>query len=99
MADDFYRINSADEDKKLAADVVGDRYFLQHMNRALATRYVAVNSALAYAGEAEPGAMGSEPVWRIKRLDTAANGDVIVLYANGTASFDKVWDERASYSY
>ena len=77
----------------------GDRYFLQHMNRPLAARYVVVDSTLAYAGEAEPGAMGNEPVWRIKRLDTDVTGNVTVLYANGTAAFDKSWDDRALYSY
>lgn len=99
MSDDFYRNNSADEEKKLAATLSGDRYFPEHSSRALAVRYVAVNATLAYAGEAAPGSMGEEPVWRIKRIDTGSGGDVTVLYANGTAAFDKVWDDRTSYTY
>jgi hypothetical protein len=93
----FWRNNSADEDKKLAASKSGGFYRLESGSPSLEVRYEQVSPTLAYVGEAEPGAATEAAVWRVKRLDTSAG--VILLYADGTAEFDKAWDSRASYSY
>jgi hypothetical protein len=52
---------------------------------------------ITYVGEADPSSLTSEALWRIKRLDETTG--LNVLWAEGNAFFNKVWDNRASYSY
>lgn len=55
-----------------------------------------------YIGEAAPGSAKGDAVWRIKRVEELTGvdaGDIEILWANGTAAFDKVWDDRATYTY
>ena len=47
-----------------------------------------------YVGEALPNSGTGLSVWRIKKVTD--NG---ALWADGTASFTKIWDDRLSYSY
>lgn len=58
-----------------------------------------VNDSLFYKGEAVPGALYDNPVWRISRTVVDADGDVHKKWAEGNANFDKVWDDRLSYAY
>ena len=58
----------------------------------------AVSGALTYVGKAAPGASPSAAVWQIARLDETT-ADISLKYADGVASFSKVWDSRASYAY
>lgn len=55
--------------------------------------------ALTYIGEAEPGSTKSNSVWRIKRIEDLGGGDIEIRWANGTAAFNKVWDDRTTYTY
>jgi hypothetical protein len=64
-----------------------------------ATRTDFVSASLAYVGEALPGTLDSAPAWRIKRLTIAADDDVTTEWADGNASFDNAWSDRASLSY
>lgn len=52
-----------------------------------------------YIGEAEAGTPTSTAQWRIKRIDNTNNPDVDIRWANGSADFNKAWDNRASYTY
>lgn len=52
-----------------------------------------------YKGQAQPGSSSAASVWRIKRVITSVDGDVQVLWADGTADFTKSWDNRTSYTY
>jgi len=52
-----------------------------------------------YIGEAEPGADRAVSVWRIKRVQEFPDGDIDILWANGTAAFNKSWTDRATYTY
>jgi len=61
-------------------------------------RLVDVDGNCTYVGEAEPGSAQSGSVWRIKRI-TETGEDLEIVWANGSAEFDKVWNDRASYSY
>lgn len=54
---------------------------------------------LLYIGEANPGSNTADAVWRIQRVDKTNDPDLEIKWANGTAAFDKVWDNRAGYSY
>ena len=58
------------------------------------------NGNVLYKGEADPGSSTSDSVWRIEKYEYDANGNLVaVLFAEGTADFDKVWDNRESYNY
>jgi len=63
-----------------------------------ATRYDNVGNNIAYVGESIPGALTSDPVWRIKRLDTS-NNDLITTWANGNSTFNNIWDSRTILIY
>ena len=59
-----------------------------------------VGSSLVYRGWAVPGSATSAPSWRIRRTRfIGAEGDVIHDWADGNASFDNIWDDRASLTY
>ena len=55
------------------------------------------SATITYVGEANPGTATSASTWRIKRLDSSSG--LVVTWANGTSNFDKVWNDRASYTY
>ena len=53
-----------------------------------------------YRAEAETGSTSSQAVWRIRHITVALDGtSATTLWAEGTENFDKIWDDRASYSY
>ena len=53
-----------------------------------------------YVGEAVPGTTKSQALWRIKRVFEATDDcDLEILWANGTADFDKTWNDRETYTY
>lgn len=53
-----------------------------------------------YIGEAQPGSATSSAVWRIKKLTYNAQNMVTdIQWAGGNAKFDKIWNNRASYTY
>ena len=52
-----------------------------------------------YRGEAQPGAAESDPVWRIRRIVFADDGDVIETWADGSGEFAHVWTDRAALQY
>lgn len=55
------------------------------------------SNTIRYIGEAEVGSATSSATWRIKKVDTTTG--VIIKWAGGSASFDKVWDDHLTYSY
>lgn len=63
------------------------------------TRLIDTDGSFKYVGEANPGTDTSTASWRIKRVEWTDGDDWEILWANGTSSFDKTWDDRASYSY
>lgn len=52
-----------------------------------------------YIGEALPGSGTSEAKWRIKRVDQQTGDDYEIIWADGTAEFTKVWDDRLTLTY
>jgi len=57
-------------------------------------------NGFTYVGEAVPGTTKGQSIWRIKRIyEFGADGDLDILWANGTADFDKTWNDRATYTY
>lgn len=56
------------------------------------------NPAAVYIGYAQPGTAKSDASWRIKKVsDTGTT--VSIEWAGGTAGFNNVWSDRASYTY
>ena len=66
---------------------------------ANAKRIDFIGDTLMYRGEAAPGALETDPVWRIKRVEFGADGDVTETWANGSADFSNAWADRASLTY
>ena len=57
------------------------------------------DDTLIYRGEAAVGSANTANKWRVRRLTIASDDDVTEEWANGNASFDKVWDDRLSFNY
>lgn len=49
-----------------------------------------------YVGEAVPGTAHAAASWRVKRI---TNADTTVLFADGNANFDNIWNDRATLTY
>lgn len=53
-----------------------------------------------YMGEAPPGTLTSDPKWRIRKFTWySATAVLRIQWAAGSAERDKVWDNRAGYTY
>lgn len=52
-----------------------------------------------YKGEAFVGSPENTPVWRIRKTSIGPGGDVTETWAEGSASFDKIWTNRLSLIY
>ena len=52
-----------------------------------------------YRGEAAVGTTDAQPLWRIRRITLAGDGDVTEEWASGSAAFDKSWNDRATLGY
>ena len=51
-----------------------------------------------YIGQADPGTGVATAAWRIKKIDESG-GATSVNWADGVATFTKVWDDRLTYTY
>ena len=58
-----------------------------------------VDGAYTYIGEAAIGSADSDAAWRIKRIETATDREYTLVWADGASTFDKVWDNRTTYTY
>lgn len=101
MSDDFFRRNSADQEKKLDAEKMvlgGLDIFRQRVGLApSALRFRVVGSA-TYIGEAPPGTAETSAAWRIRKILTTGS-DFDILWANGTSDYVNVWTDWASFTY
>lgn len=53
-----------------------------------------------YRAEADVGSLSSDPVWRIRHIILALDAtSATTTWADGTETFDKIWDDRATYTY
>lgn len=59
-----------------------------------------ISDEILYRGEAPVGSLETASVWRIRIVTIASSdGDVSETWASGTAEFDKIWSDRATYVY
>lgn len=64
----------------------------------VAKRFDEASATVTYIGEATVGTLDSEAGWRIKRF-TVSGTETLLEWASGTPDYDKIWDNRASYTY
>lgn len=56
-------------------------------------------SNVEFVGIAEPGTTKAQALWAIFKLTYSGSNVTEVRWANATRKFDKVWDDRATYTY
>ena len=70
------------------------------MKDSLTVRIEYQNNNPVYIGYAEPGTGEDEAKWQIRKLEYDDYGNLVaVKFAEGTIGFDKVWNNRTSYTY
>jgi hypothetical protein len=57
-----------------------------------------VSDSLIYIGEALPTALVTDATWRIKKVQQTTGG-ITILWANDDSDFNKVWNDRTTYTY
>lgn len=57
------------------------------------------SSNLIYHGRAAPGTASSAALWQIKRFTYTGSNLTAIEFANGSAAFGAIWDNRASLTY
>lgn len=102
MSDAFVRQNSADQDKKLDAELVlingVELYRLRKGSANEALIMEDTGAGVLYVGMAPAGSALSAPVWKIKQILTS--GLVLrILWADGNGQYDNIWDDRAALTY
>jgi hypothetical protein len=66
---------------------------------ALEVDYVGGTNPI-YIGFAPPSTATAAASWQVRKLAFDVNNNVLsMLFASGTSTFDKVWDNRAGYGY
>lgn len=58
-----------------------------------------VGSGVMYKGEAAVGSLESDAVWRIQKITFGPGDDITELWAGGSSSFSKKWDDRLTLVY
>lgn len=70
-----------------------------HSDLQFRTTYTAAG-APEYHGRARSGALESAAEWQIVKITYDANGNPISgKFADGVNDYNKVWDNRATYTY
>lgn len=65
----------------------------------LVDEQISGSDTFTYIGEAAPGGSANTAEWRIKLVSEYSNGYISILWANNTEAFDKIWDDRGTYTY
>jgi hypothetical protein len=65
----------------------------------LAKRIDFVGDDVIYKAEAAAGVADSAPLWRIRKIVLSVDGDVTETWADGNSSYNKIWDDRLTYTY
>ena len=105
---EFKRLTEVNENAILIFDSTKKKFvvrdlleFIQGIQAGVEVQYnklVDVEGNYTYIGEAQPGTATSAASWRIKRVEQIGS-DINILWASGTANFDKIWDNRLSFTY
>ena len=68
-------------------------------NMEVNTAEDSVDPDIVYIGEAVPGSVNSDPVWKITQFVEDNNGSTFQQFANGDSGYVHVWDDRESLTY
>ena len=63
-----------------------------------ALQYDYIDATTSYRGEAVPGSLTSDPLWRVQRI-TITGDDLVIGWADGSSDFTQIWDDRLSLTY
>lgn len=56
-------------------------------------------NTFTYIGQADPGSVRADTVWRIKRIAEYANGTIEDAWSNDSDAFVRSWDDKLTYNY
>lgn len=63
------------------------------------TRVDNASSTVTYIGKARIGASEADPVWKIQKMITDANGGLSILHVDGQSKSNSTWNDRTLYAY
>jgi len=69
------------------------------MNKENFTTLIVVAGDITYVGKAARSSATDVAVWQIKRINEVDANTTDVEWADGVDNFNKIWDDRATYSY
>jgi len=69
------------------------------VNVQLTQRLDNADDGYTYLGDGPVGSLEIDPYWRIRRMEEFPDGDIVVLYADGDAKFDNIWNDRLTLMY
>ena len=105
---EYKQLSVVEEDSILIYDPTKKKFVVTNMSEVLQrlkvdveTQYnklIDCESPYTYVGEAQPGTGTAEAKWRIKRIEEVGH-DYNILWAEGTADFTKIWDNRLTFTY
>lgn len=105
---EFSQLSSVSNNAILIFDSVKKKFvvrdlveFINSVQTGVEVQYnklIDVEGDFTYIGEAVPGTAQSAFTWRIKRIEQIGT-DYNILWANGTSEFDKIWNDRLTYTY
>lgn len=58
-----------------------------------------IGESIIYKAEAVVGTSDATAGWRIHKLAISVDGDVSETWADGNANFNKIWNDRLTYTY
>lgn len=88
-----HSVDSKEHQVMIVADPAG-----RLLGTPMAFRSDNAGAGVTYFGFAAPGTAEGSAGWRISK-ETITSGDSSIVWADGDASFDNVWTNRASLSY
>ncbi|MBX9899389.1 MAG: hypothetical protein K2Y28_01280 [Burkholderiaceae bacterium] len=70
----------------------------EELMNALANRVDFVGNVI-YRGEANAGTLNDSASWRIRKITVDGDSDVTTEFADGSAEYKFVWNDRVTYNY
>lgn len=105
---EFKRLSEMQQNAILIFDTTKKKFvvrdlleFIQGIQTGVEVQYnklIDVDGNYTYIGEAVPGSSPGASVWRIKRVEQVG-ADINILWAAGSSDFNKIWNNRLTYTY
>jgi hypothetical protein len=65
-----------------------------------AQRVDEASATVFYKAWAAPGSSSADAAWRLQRITlSSTEADATTEWADGNTNYDKIWDDRATYTY